>query len=371
MSTSRKLKERRDVDNADIPDIIERAESLRLAAEHQREQNANRSTIEDVQKVGRELSIPDIFVEQAIEELQQERRPSDDHQEESFDQETVLEPEASRKKSRLIPTAVMAAVIAFVFTQWFNDTDQGSEQTKGTEPTVVVQERVIKETVIKEVIKEVEIVREVERIVEVPAKENRPKENIPSTETLEEHVDPPPRDVETTETMDDVTIRITEPDPVKKETVETVDDIQEPAVEVSLPKLSKAIEGEWLLDAYLLYEKGVELPMEIPVNFEPLELPKTWRFSKGRYKRVMDSDLSFSAKYRVISLPKELQAVVDEDGQWGQIEASNVVSTIPGIRRQNDYFAIFVSEQAITIWYLGPNAYRKKLPSQAERYIRK
>jgi hypothetical protein len=360
MSTSRNLKERRDVNNADIPDIIERAETLRQAAEQQRAQNANRSTIEDVQKVGRELSIPDIFVEQAIEELAQERRPNDEPEEGSIDQDTVLEPEVSRKNSRLIPTTVIAAVIAFmlsfVFTQWFNDTDEGSEEKEATEPTVVVHERVIKETVIKEV----QIVREVERIVEVPAKETLPPETAPRIEPMEEHVDPPPQNQKTTETTDDVTPRLKE----ESEKVETQD-------VVSLPNLLKAIEGEWLLDSYLLYEQGVELPMEIPVNFEPLELPKTWRFSKGRYKRVMDSTLSFSAKYRVIALPKNLQPIVDEEGQWGQIEASNVVSSIPGIRRQNDYFAVFVGEQSIAIWYLGPNAYRKKLPSQAERYIRK
>ena len=361
MSTSRKLKERRDVDNADIPDIIERAESLRLAAEQRREQSANRSTIADVQKVGRELSIPDAFVEQAIEELEQERRSSDAPEEMSIEQEIISEPKVKNKGPGLISTAVIAATVAFmlsfVLSNWSTD---DSEKSEVTEPTVVDQERVIKETVIKEVTKEVEVVREVERIVEVPSKETLPQKTIPLIEPMEEHVDPPPQNSDTTETTDDVIPQVKE----ESQKEETQD-------EVLLSTLSKAIEGEWLLDAYFLYEQGVELPMEIPVSFEPLELPKTWRFSKGRYKRVMDSNLSFSAKYRVISLPKELQAVVDEDGQWVQIEASNVVSTIPGIRRQNDYFAVFVSEQTITIWYLGPNAYRKKLPSQAERYIRK
>ena len=361
MSTSRNLKERRDVNNADIPDIIERAETLRLAAEQQRTQNANRSTIEDVQKVGRELSIPDIFVEQAIEELAQERRPNDEPEEGSIEQEIISEPKVNKKGAGLTSTAVIAATVAFmlsfVLSNWSTD---DSEQNEVTEPAVVVPERVIKETVIKEVIKEVEIVREVERIVEVPPKESLPPKTAPPIEAMEEHVDPPPQNQKTTETTDDVTPRVKE-EIAKEETQEAV----------SLPTLLKAIEGEWLLDSYLLYEQGVELPMDMPVNFEPLELPKTWRFSKGRYKRVMDSDLSFSAKYRVIELPKNLHPIVDEEGQWGQIEASNVVSSIPGIRRQNDYFAVFVGEQSISIWYLGPNAYRKKLPSQAERYIRK
>ena len=111
--------------------------------------------------------------------------------------------------------------------------------------------------------------------------------------------------------------------------------------------------------------------MEVPIVYEPMELPKTWRFSKGKYKRVMDRSLSFTAKFEVRTLPKSLTPTLDEDGQWGQLIASNVVSTIPGIRRQNDYFAVLISEDTLTIWYLGPNAYRKKLPSQAERYRRK
>ena len=131
------------------------------------------------------------------------------------------------------------------------------------------------------------------------------------------------------------------------------------------------MDGEWILDSYLLYEKGVVLPMEVAVTYEPLELPKTWRFTSGKYKRVMDSNLSFTARYEVTSLPSSLRPVVDENGEWGQIVASNVVSTIPGIRRQNDYFAVLVGTDTLTIWYLGPNEYRKKVPSQAERYMRK
>ena len=358
MSTSRNLKERGDVNNADIPDIIERAEALRQAAEQQRVQDANRSTIEDVQKVGRELLIPDIFVEQAIEELEQELRSSREKEEGPTEQDNAVEPQSNGDTSRSMPKLLVAALVAFVFLFALSQraADDDSEKQKVLEPTVVVHERVIKETVIKEV----QIVREVERIVEVPPKETLPPKTAPPIEPIEEHVDPPPQNQKTTETTDDVTPRVK--DESEKEETQDV---------VSLPTLSRAIEGEWLLDSYLLYEQGVELPMEIPVNFEPMELPKTWRFSKGKYKRVMGADLSFSAKYRVITLPKNLQPIVDEEGQWGQIEASNVVSNIPGIRRQNDYFAVFVGEQSISIWYLGPNVYRKKLPSQAERYIRK
>ena len=86
--------------------------------------------------------------------------------------------------------------------------------------------------------------------------------------------------------------------PIEEPVSKDVAVVSEESTEI-LPRLAKSIEGEWLLDAYLLYEKGVELPMEVPVVYEPLELPKTWRFSKGKYKRVMDRSLSFTAKFEV------------------------------------------------------------------------
>ena len=163
----------------------------------------------------------------------------------------------------------------------------------------------------------------------------------------------------------------------------TVVKTQEPVVEVIEPNpkvsavakeeplpLTSRIEGEWVLDAYLLYEKGVELPMEVPIVYEPLEPPKTWRFTNGKYKRVMDTDLSFTAKFEMVTLPDSIRPNLDEPGEWGQIVASNVVSSIPGIRRQNDYFAVFGGKYHYDM-VLGPNGYRKKVPSQAERYVRK
>ena len=181
-------------------------------------------------------------------------------------QDNAVESQSSGETSwpmpKLLVSALVAFVLLFALSQWAVDDD--SEKQEVPESTVVVQERVIKEPVFKEV----QIVKEVERIVEVPTKETLPPKTAPRIEPLEERVDPPPQNHKTT----DVT-----PFVIEESEKEQTQDV------VSLPTLSKAIEGEWLLDSYLLYEQGVELPMEIPVNFEPLELPKTWRFSKGKY----------------------------------------------------------------------------------------
>ena len=45
-----------------------------------------------------------------------------------------------------------------------------------------------------------------------------------------------------------------------------------------------------------------------------------------------------------MTLPDSIRPNLDEPGEWGQIVASNVVSSIPGIRRQNDYFAVLVGK---------------------------
>lgn len=344
MSTSKILRNRKDVDNSDIPDIIERAERIRQQHVSELEREKNRSSIHDVKLVGRDLSIPDEFVEQAIVELRQERldkiQDEKEEREEREAQHTAIRTGAS-KAFRFVGV-LLAGILLLRTVQWlWVVLDFTPQEEAAVEPKVVVEERIIKETVLKTV----------KTVIEEPVvAETPPSIEEPKTEEVRE---------------EDVIIN-EPPEP----TVETVQKDQ-PVVEEDLSTLSQAIEGEWVLDAYLLYEKGVTLPMEVPIVYEPLQLPKTWRFTNRKYKRVMDSDLSFTARFEVQTLPDTLRPVVDDQGEWGQLVASNVVSSIPGIRRQNDYFAILVGRDTLTIWYLGPNAYRKKIPSQAERYMRK
>lgn len=403
MSISRKLKARRDVDNADIPDIIERAEKLRIEDERQRNRERNRSSIEDVREVGRELAIPDQFVEQAIHDLQAERERAQRQQQ----QQAESNREASQERRRLIQQVIRiaGAIVIGIFLvrgiQWLWVALNFVPESESPVDQSTAQQTVIheKET-IREVIKVVEVPVPTEppsktsktktkrsdkkkakepisqpavqssspnplSKVEEPTKVNEPVQSSVATVVQKPKVEDPK--VETIAKETPQVVEETPPPSDKQKEKEIIKEATEP---VALPKVASKIQGEWTLDSYLLYEKGVEYPMEVPIVYEPLELPKTWRFSNGRYKRVMDKSLSFSAKYQVVSLPKNLQPIVDDTGTWAQIVASNVVSTIPGIRRQNDYFAVLVDGDVLTIWYLGPNAYRKKLPTQAERYVR-
>ena len=399
------LRQRKDVDNADIPEIIDRAERLRQHHNQKIEQDNKRSSIQDVKQVGRDLSIPDNFIEQAIVELRKERNKAKVAQ-----QSEVEERQASNKAFRLWTSKVirlLGVVVGLIVllrgVQWlWYALDFTPEQVEPTEPDIIVQERIVKETVLQTVKTVVEDPVKVAESVKAtePVQQEQPTHIIKkATKTVGVMVS-----TKDTSEMDSASLAPSIPteEPSQNLSVEEeVADInkaselekepsdnspiQEPVVEViepdpkvptvakeePLPRLTSRIEGEWVLDAYLLYEKGVELPMEVPIVYEPLELPKTWRFTSGKYKRVMDTNLSFTARFEMMTLPDSIRPNLDEPGEWGQIVASNVVSSIPGIRRQNDYFAVLVGKNTITIWYLGPNAYRKKVPTQAERYVRK
>ena len=80
MSSSKSLQDRKDVHNSDIPEIIERAERLRTQYNARRDRERSRSSVRDVKRVGRDLSIPDQFVEQAIAELNKERQEHIKHE---------------------------------------------------------------------------------------------------------------------------------------------------------------------------------------------------------------------------------------------------------------------------------------------------
>ena len=385
MSTSKSLTSRPDVENSDIPEIIEKAERLRQQALSERERESYRSSVQDVKLVGRDLSIPDQFVEQAIAELNKERQEKIKHEQKELHERKAMQTEIRTGLSRI--TRVVGAIVGLVLlirgSQWlWFALDFTPDEPPP--PDVVIEERIIKETVLKTVKTVVEepAVRAVVKKVEVKELKSKRKISKSKTAVPKDRPNPVATVVETP------VIKKAQPESASSEksgysakvnaAVEPTLKVVEPKVQIpiedpekSLPHLTKQVEGEWVLDAYLLYEKGVELPMEVPVVYEPLELPKTWRFTSGKYKRVMDTNLSFTARFEVTSLPDSLRPVADEKGEWGQLVASNVVSTIPGIRRQNDYFAVLVANDMLTIWYLGPNAYRKKLPSQAERYVRK
>ena len=344
MTSLNRLQSRKDVDNADIPEIIDRAERLRQRHLTALEREQKRSSIQEVKHVGRELSIPDSFIEQAIVELYKERQTAKLAAHKKSEKRNAVNTSLRVWISRVISIILIIVGIIVLIRcgewLWFV-LDFTPVQNKSNEPEVIVQERVVRETV----------VRTVQETV-VSSSDSKPITTTASEVS-------PSRESEHPNTLPMV--------------IHSKDTVEVPTLDVStpVPSMLAKVEGEWGLDAYLLYEKGVEFPVEIPIVYEPLELPKTWRFTNGKYKRVMDADLIFTARFEMMTLPASVQPNLDEQGEWVQIVASNVVSSIPGIRRQNDYFAVFLGQDTMTIWYLGPNTDSKKIPSQAERYRRK
>lgn len=363
---SKNLEQRTDIDNDDIPIILERAEELRQREMDRVRLQKNRSSLQDVKEVGQELEIPEQFIEQALESLRQERREAKLEQQ----AESAKRKQKWKKIQRWIQVFAMIVlvILSFRLLQWIWLASSGPadeirlerSQVESTSRTVTESEQINH----KGLPNDENVLPEEDRgpILEPSLEKEEKTQESPSQEVVEVIEELQPSTViekDEKKEAEDAAIVLTAGS-IEEEASSTID----------APTFMQKMQGAWILDAYLLYEDGVEVPMEVPIVYEPLELPKSWRFTNGRYKRVMDKQLSFSAQFEIGPLKANLKPKADLSGSWGLMEASNVVSTIPGIRRQNDYFTVLLTNDTLTIWYLGPNSYRLKLPSQAERYVR-
>ena len=71
VSIQKKLQDRADIDNQDIPEIIHRAEQLR------QQHISSKVSIDSVLEIGKELDIEQQFVEQAVSAMRAEREQSE------------------------------------------------------------------------------------------------------------------------------------------------------------------------------------------------------------------------------------------------------------------------------------------------------
>ena len=60
------------------------------------------------------------------------------------------------------------------------------------------------------------------------------------------------------------------------------------------------LEGNWELVAYHLYDKKKNSFVEVAVVKDRIEIRENWYFGSGRFRHIMDTDLSFSRKYEVL-----------------------------------------------------------------------
>ena len=149
MSTSKSLSARADVDNSDIPEIIEKAERLRQQALSERERESHRRSVQDVKLVGRDLSIPDQFIEQAIIEMREARQSEAIAAQNEMEERQAVRKEVRSGVSKLIRLVggIVDGIVLLRSAQWlWFATDFTSPEISINEPKMVVEERAIQES---------------------------------------------------------------------------------------------------------------------------------------------------------------------------------------------------------------------------------
>ena len=139
------MRQRKDVDNADIPEIIDRAERLRQ--HNEKLEQENKQFHPDVKQVGRDLSIPDNFIEQAIVDLRTERNKA-----KVAKQSEVEERQANNQAFRMWTSGlvgllglVVGLIVLLRGVQWlWYALEFTPEQIESTEPNIIIQERIVK-----------------------------------------------------------------------------------------------------------------------------------------------------------------------------------------------------------------------------------
>ena len=69
-SPEQRLRDRKDINNDDIPDIIARADELQSKALETEAKNKNKSSTQNIKNLGKKLNIEERFIEEAIRERQ-------------------------------------------------------------------------------------------------------------------------------------------------------------------------------------------------------------------------------------------------------------------------------------------------------------
>ena len=82
----------------------------------------------------------------------------------------------------------------------------------------------------------------------------------------------------------------------------------------------------------------------------------------------MDSKLSFSAKYEILA-PIFTETFLE--GTPFLMRSTNVVSSIPGIQRPEEFFHGEISSEGLLLFYIGAKLKTDALPSQGHQYEKK
>ena len=142
---------------------------------------------------------------------------------------------------------------------------------------------------------------------------------------------------------------------------------QELSLMRTLPSsIHQQIQGRWELVSYQF--KDGEDYMEIPIRPTPLDLIEHWQFKKSSYRRIMDEKLSFSASYTLLESEKLIPTF---EGTHFIIHAKKVRSSIPGVKRPEDFFYGILSDESLILFYLGVTLKKDAPMSQGHMYEKK
>ncbi|MBM74329.1 MAG: hypothetical protein CMK59_02915 [Proteobacteria bacterium] len=385
-SHEKKLRNRKDIDNKDIPDIIARADELQTAALEEEAKNKDKSYRQDVKNLGKKLDIDEKFIEQAISE---KHPPPKEAPKKSTLKKNKPEDDGftfKLKPKDLIFIGIVMMLL-FLYMQKSN-TPQAPSPSKAVSKQTQIERVVIKEKIIE---------REIERKILPPAKPKL-KEKIKNTDPVEDEIEDDIEDdiediieddiediieddieddiIDTQEDNDGKEILISEKQeqkskPQETPKVETNDDPppkRDKAPKSNLGTVGKLLVGEWKLVAYQLFDEGY---FTVPITKEPLELVENWDFqSNQRFLHVMDTDLSFSGSYQLeaaITLPEQPSVL---NKHHFVLHNQKVRSNIPGIKHNHVYYYGEIDQNRLVLYRIGNKLSSEKQPPQGHEYKR-
>ena len=345
MSTRDRLTSRPDIDNDDIPWIIDRADAMQAASRSSEDEHA---TVEEVVAVGEELDIDEEFVEKAIEELRKQRAS------------------ASRSSSNRTLWFGMVSGFALLVAGgvWLSTTP--FPQTP-VPPPVDVQPRTPVTSGGAGVKTEPPAPKPpvVPESTDVPV-EPKPPEAPVEAEPPEVPAEPEPPDVPAKPEPPDVPA---EPNSVVSEkTARPPEPAAPPPSDSPAPReLVRAVQGDWVLVSYhmLKDDASVEVAVSDSTKYETRE---RWRLrDDGTFLHIM-GEISFSGRYS-LSIPgdRPLPLMLNESTSF-LLTATDVYANIPGIERPQEYFIGELRGERMVLFYLGKERNAKRLPKQAHGF---
>ena len=355
------LEKRDDVDNADIADIIHRAELLRLEEENRKRQ---RTSVEEVVKVGAELDIPPEFVEQAIAELRAKREPKKPEvPPKKTTKADIVVPSRERQFSSTELLVVVGGILCLVWVL------RPKQEVHVPYEQVNIQNITISSSAPGPISTEKEpkqpkIQHEQQEILppKTPIVSNKQKD----TDFIfieEDNTKPTVDIVKTTDTVQQVVVETVVEEKHQPKTVISVDP------SLTAPVSIHGLEGLWILDGYRLYDKKADQWYAVPVTQKPLDIQKSLEISHSQWKRVLDAELSFTGR---VATHKKIEGLWKENFLDGPTQSFllvvNGVSSNMGIHREHDYFHVELSKDQLVLWYLGANLNKAQVPSQCEIY---